>query len=105
MLQGTSADENTFGFQEYAYELRYSENRVSSEMRSNASNTLDSRHLADDYATLPTLGTAWIQNSTAIDRNIVVATSVSQPIQVNCLTTGRIARTLPMFSIPGLKRL
>lgn len=105
MMQGTSADDETFGFQEYAYELRYSENRVSAEMRSNYATSLDSRHMADDYATLPTLGSAWIQSSTDISRNIAVAAATADPIQLNTLVKGKIARTLPMFSVPGLMRL
>lgn len=104
-IQGTSADDETFGYNEYGYELRYSENRVTGEMRSNYATSLDSRHMADDYSSLPTLGSAWIQSSTDITRNIVIASSVADPIQLNCLATGRIARTLPMYSIPGLKRL
>ena len=105
MMQGTSADNNTFGFQEYAYELRYGENRVSAEMRSNYANSLDTKHMADDYATLPTLGTAWIQSNTPITRNIAVAANVADPIELNTMAKGRIARTLPMYSIPGLMRL
>lgn len=102
---GVAADNDTFGFQEYAYELRYSENRVTGEMRSNFATSFDSKHMADDYASLPTLGSAWIQSNTDIDRNIVVSTAVADPIELNCYVTGKIARTLPMFSIPGLKRL
>lgn len=104
-MQGTSADDNTFGYQEYAYELRYTDNMVTGEMRSNYANSLDSRHMADDYSSLPTLGSAWIQSNTAISRNIAVSAATADPIQLNTLATGRIARTLPMFSIPGLKRL
>lgn len=104
-MQGTSADDNTFGFQEYAYELRYSENRVSAEMRSNYATSLDSRHMADDYSSLPTLSAAWIQSNTPIERNVVVNPSVADPININALAKGRIARTLPMYSIPGLMRL
>lgn len=103
--QGTSADSQTFGFQEYAYELRYDENRVTGEMRSNYTTSLDKKHLADDYASLPTLGSAWIQSSTAISRNTVISAATADPIELNTLTKGMIARTLPMFSIPGLKRL
>lgn len=103
--QGTSADNDTFGYQEYAYELRYGMNRVSGEFRSNYATSLDSKHLADDYSSLPTLGTAWIQSNTAISRNLVVSASTSDPIEMNTLVTGKIARTLPMYSIPGLKRL
>lgn len=105
MLQGTSADENTFGYQEYAYELRYSENRVTAEMRSNYTTSQDSKHMADDYATLPTLGSAWIQSDTPISRNIAVSASVADPIELNMIVQGKIARTLPMFSIPGLTRI
>lgn len=104
-IDGSSADDETFGYQEYAYELRYSENRVTGEMRSNYATSLDSKHLADDYASLPTLGSAWIQSNTDISRNIVVDTSVADPIELNTMASGRIARTLPMYSIPGLYRL
>lgn len=104
-IQGTSADDQTFGYQEYGYELRYSMNYVSGEMRSNYVTSLDSRHMADDYSSLPTLGSAWIQSNTAISRNIAVSASTADPVQLNTLVSGTIARTLPMFSIPGLKRL
>lgn len=103
--QGTSADDQTWGYQEYAYELRYGLNRVSGEMRSNYTTSLDSRHMADDYASLPTLGSTWIQSNTPISRNLVVSAATADPIQLNTLATGMMARTLPMFSIPGLKRL
>lgn len=105
MLQGSAADDNTFGYQEYAYELRYGQNRVSAEMRSNYATSLDSRHMADDYATLPTLGSSWIQSNTDISRNIAVDASTADPIELNTVVDGRIARTLPMYSIPGLLRL
>lgn len=104
-MQGTSADNNTFGFQEYAYHLRYGENRVSAEMRSNYPTSLDSRHMADDYSSLPTLGSAWIESNTPISRNIAVSASTADPIQLNTKVVGRIARTLPMYSVPGLMRL
>ena len=105
-FQGVDAtDTSTFGFQEYAYELRYGMNRVSGEMRSNYATPLDSRHMADDYASLPTLGSAWIVSNTAISRNIAVSAATADPIQINSMLHGQIARTLPMYSIPGLKRL
>lgn len=102
---GAAADDQTFGYQEYGYELRYSLNKVTGEMRSNYATSLDSRHMADDYAALPTLGSAWIQSNTAISRNIAVSAGTADPIQLNTLVSGRIARMLPMYSIPGLLRL
>lgn len=100
-----AADDQTFGYQEYGYELRYSENRVTGEMRSNYATSLDSRHMADDYSSLPTLGTAWIKSNTAISRNIAVSAATADPIQINSLVSGKIARTVPMYSIPGLNRI
>lgn len=100
-----AADDTTFGYQEYGYELRYSENMVTGEMRSNYATSLDSRHMADDYSALPTLGSAWIVSNTAISRNIAVAAATADPIQMNTLVSGKIARTLPMYSIPGLNRI
>lgn len=104
-FQGVASDEDTFGFQEYGYELRYSENRVTSEMRSNYATSLDSKHMALDFSSVPTLSAAYIQSFTPISRNIAVDTSVADPIEISMMTHGRIARTLPMFSIPGLNRL
>lgn len=104
-MQGTAADDQTFGFQEYGYQLRYGLNRVSGEMRSNYATSLDSRHMADDYSSLPTLGSAWITSNTTISRNIAISAATADPIQINSIMSGKIARTLPMFSIPGLMRL
>lgn len=98
-------DNATFGYQEYGYELRYSENRVSGEFRSNYATSLDSRHMADDYSSLPTLGAAWIVSNTAISRNTVVSAATADPIHLNTLASGRIVRTLPMYSVPGLTRI
>lgn len=105
MSSNDTNNEATFGYQEYAYELRYQDNMVTSEMRSNYALSLDSKHMADDYASLPTLGSAWIVSNTDISRNIVVSTATADPIELNTFATGMIARTLPMYSIPGLKRL
>lgn len=100
-----AADTATWGFNEYGYEMRYGENRVSGEMRSNASNSRDSQHMADEYTGAVGLSAGWIISNTPIDRNIAVASNVAMPIQLNCLAEGKFARTLPMYSIPGLLRL
>ena len=106
-FQGTNAgaDDDTFGYQEYGYELRYEDNYISSEMRSSFATSKDYLHMADDYSTLPTLGSAWIESQTPISRNLVVASGTADPIEISSIVKGKIARTLPMFSIPGLMRL
>ena len=74
-------------------------------MRSNFATILDSMHMAFDPSSLPTLSGAFIQSQTDISRNIAVSASTADPIRLNTMVSGRIARTLPMYSIPGLKRL
>lgn len=101
----TGSNNNPFGYNEYGYELRYTKNRVSAEMRSNYAQSLDVRHMADDYLNLPSLNGAWIQNNTPIDRNLAVSQAVGDPIELSLLATGKISRTLPMYSVPGLTRL
>lgn len=105
-VAGSANDTLVYGYNEYGYELRYSENQVSGEMRSNFPTSKDSKHMAYDFSntTVP-LSDAFITSFTPIERNIVVNPSVADPIELNCLASGKIARTLPMYSIPGLYRL
>lgn len=98
-------DDAPIGYQEYGYELRYQDNHVSAEMRSSYPQSRDYLHMADDYATRPTLSGAWIESQTPISRNLVVETEVADPIEITTMVKGRHVRTLPMFSIPGLMRL
>lgn len=94
-----------WGYQEYGYEMRYDDNMVSAEMKSDYVQSLDAYHMADDPATQPVMNSAWIQSSTPIDRNIAVAQSVSDSIRANMYTSGSISRCLPMYSVPGLMRI
>lgn len=80
-------------------------NRVSGEFRSNYATSKDSKHLADDYSSLPALNAAWIVSNTAISRNIVVSAATADPIELNTLVKGVKARVMPMYSVPGLNRL
>ena len=103
---GTDVTDNgAYGYQEYAYWMRYDDNMVTSEMRSSYPQSLDYKHMAFDEAGLPPLNGTNIQSYTPIDRNIVVASGTSDPIQINSLIKGTIARTLPMYSVPGLTRI
>ena len=58
--QGTSADENVFGYQERYAEYRYKPSQITGLFRSAAAGSLDSWHLAQDFATLPTLNGQFI---------------------------------------------
>ena len=100
-LQGTSKDEEAFGYQERYAEYRYMPDIVTGEMRSNYSASLDIWHWADDYNALPTLGSDWIdEDKTNIQRTLAVQNhdQFFGDFWFNCIMT----RPMPMFSVPGL---
>lgn len=106
-VEATGVDANdmlAFNYNDYAYWLRYSRNFVTAEMRSNYPQSLDSRHMAYEF-TSTSFNSAFIASFTPIDRNIVVQTSVADPIELNTIFKGRIVRKLPVYSVPGLNRL
>jgi hypothetical protein len=51
--QGTSADDNVFGYQERFAEYRYKPSQITGKMRSTSSTSLDSWHLAQEFSALP----------------------------------------------------
>ena len=58
--QGTSADSQTFGYQERYAEYRYKPSQITGKMRSNATGSLDVWHLAQDFTALPALNASFI---------------------------------------------
>ncbi len=97
---GTANDALVFGYQERFAEYRYKPSLVTGDMRSNHAQSLDTWHLAQDFATLPTLSDLFIQENPPVDRIIAVT---SEPhmlfdayFQLKC------ARPMPMYSVPGL---
>jgi hypothetical protein len=98
--QGTSADEETFGYQERYAEYRYCPSLITGKFRSNATGTLESWHYAQEYASLPLLGDSWIQvTDTNVQRTLAVA---SEPQFIfDSLFKLRCTRPMPVNSIPG----
>lgn len=92
-------DEAIFGYQERWAEYRYKPSIVTGAFRSNAAATLDSWHLSQDFASLPALNAAFIEDDPPIDRVVAVP---SEPqwlfdgyFQMNCV------RPMPLYGVPG----
>ena len=98
--QGTSTDEETFGYQERYAEYRYKPSSITGKFRSNATGTLESWHYAQEYASLPLLGDSWIQvTDTNVQRTLAVA---SEPQFIfDSLFKLKCTRPMPVNSIPG----
>lgn len=101
--QGNSEDDEVFGYQEAWADYRYKPNRVTGEMRSAYTQSLDVWHLADDYAQRPSLSDSWIrEDKSNIDRVLAVNSSVSNQFFADIYVQNRATRPMPMYSIPGL---
>ncbi len=101
--QGNAEDDEVFGYQEAWADYRYKPNRVTGEMRSAYTQSLDVWHLADDYAKRPSLSDSWIREDKAnIDRVLAVTSSVSNQFFADIYIQNRATRPMPMYSIPGL---
>lgn len=101
--QGTSQDDEVFGYQEAWADYRYKPNRVAGEMRSAYTQSLDVWHLADDYAALPTLSDSWIrEDPSPVDRVLAVQSNTANQLFADIYVKNRSTRPMPMYSIPGL---
>lgn len=104
MLTGTSTDEETFGYQEAWADYRMKPNRVSGKMRSNATETLDFWHYADNYSEVPTLSTGWMEEGNKeIARTLIVQ---NEPQFFGAIRiANKTTRRMPLYSVPGLYKL
>ncbi len=94
---------DVFGYQERWSEYRYKPNRVSAEMRPNVANSLASWHLADNYASVPTLSDSWIREDRSIvDRVLAVGSQNANQVFADIYFKAFYTRPMPMYSIPGL---
>ncbi len=98
--QNVAADDLVFGYQERFAEYRYKPSLVTGIMRSDAVGTLDSWHLSQDFASLPVLDDAFIQDNPPVDR--VIATPADPHFIFDSYFKLRCARPMPLFGDPGM---
>lgn len=100
-LDGSSADEEVFGYQEAWADYRYQPNIITGEMRSNYAQSLDIWHWADDYSSRPYLDSEWIDEPTEnVERTLAIQ---DQDQFFGDFYFGSIwTRPMPLYSIPGL---
>ena len=98
---GKPYNDEAFGYQEAWADYRFMPSIVTGEMRSNYSQSLDIWHYADDYSSLPTLSSDWIDEPKEnMDRTLAVQ---NQDQLFGDFYFGAIwTRPMPMYSIPGL---
>lgn len=100
---GVSKNDLPFGYQERYAEYRYKPSKITSKFRSTAQGTLDSWHLSQKFLNLPTLNSTFIQSNTPLERALAVP---SQPdILADFYFSLKCVRPMPVYSVPGLRRL
>ena len=100
MAQGTAADETVWGYQERFAEYRYKPSIISGTFRSSHPQSLDSWHLAQDFATLPVLDDDFIVENPPVDR--IIAVQDEPQFLFDSYTRMQCARPMPMYGVPGL---
>ena len=96
--QGTSADDNVFGYQEIYAEYRYKPSMLTGKMRSNVTGSLDSWHLAQDFSSLPSLNASFIEENTPVDR--VIAINTEPQLLLDMYFDLKCARPMPTYGTP-----
>ena len=100
---GSSADSNVFGYQERWAEYRYNPSQISGLFKSTSSGTIDGWHLAQKFTSLPTLNSTFIQDSPPVSRIVAVGASANgQQFLCDMFFNNRVARPMPLYSVPGL---
>lgn len=98
--QGTTADDDVFGYQERYAEYRYKPSMITGIMRSTATGTLDNWHVAQNFGSLPALNASFIEENPPIDR--VVAVTTEPDLLFDAHFDLKCARPMPTYSVPGL---
>lgn len=102
-LFGSAPSEQVFGYNEAWYDLRYRPNRVSGQMRSGVSDSLDFWHFADYYSSAPILNSQFIEETPSyVDRAITVESSAQDQFIVDFWVQNIAYRVLPTYSVPSL---
>lgn len=98
--QGTSTDDEAFGYQERYAEYRYKPSLITGQFRSTYAQSLDYWHLAQDFASLPVLNDEFIVDNPPVER--VVAVTTEPQFLYDSVINLKTARPMPVYGVPGL---
>nr|QJB18972.1 MAG: major capsid protein [Microvirus sp.] len=102
-VRGDANDNNVFGYQERWAEYRYNPALITGLFKSTSAGTIDGWHLAQKFTSLPTLNSTFIQESPPVDRILAVGAAANgQQFLCDTFFSNRVARPMPMYSVPGL---
>ncbi len=98
-------DDIVFGYTGRYDEHRFLNSKLTGLMRPDASGTLASWHLSEDFATAPTLGPTFIESSTSVPLDRAIAIPSEPHMIADFYHQIKAALPLPTNGVPGLTRL
>lgn len=100
---GSANDDLTFGYQERWAEYRYMPSMITGYFRSTDATPLDAWHLSQEFGSLPTLNSTFIQETPPVNRIVAaLAGANGQEFLFDSFFDCRAVRPMPMYSVPGL---
>ena len=100
-VSGSSVDDDVFGYQERYAELRYKNSKLAGKMKPDASGTLAAWHLSEDFASLPTLGSTFIESNTGTPLDRAIAVPTEPHFIFDAYFDLKCARPMPLYGVPG----
>lgn len=105
-LFASAGADDVFGYQEAWADLRYRPSRVSGQLASKSTNTMDIYHFGDEYANAPTLSEGFINET---DSNFARTVAIDDTVQTDSdqfvfdiYVQNDAIRELPVYSVPSL---
>lgn len=97
---GQPVNDDVFGYQERYAEYRYFPSMITGKLRSTDAQSLDAWHLAQEFESLPTLNSDFIQENAPFSR--VIAVPSEPEFIADVFFTEKCVRPMPVFGEPGL---
>lgn len=97
---GSSSDDDVFGYQERYAEYRYKPNMITGKLRSTDPQSLDVWHLAQKFDNRPVLNEEFISENVPLARSLAVTTEPQ--LILDCWFDLSCVRPMPVYSVPGL---
>lgn len=98
--QGTSKDDEVFGYQERYAEYRYFPSMITGKLRSTDPQSLDVWHLSQKFDSLPTLSAQFIEDNPPVER--ILAVQNEPQFIIDSYVEMKCARPMPVYGVPGL---
>lgn len=101
-VDGTTDDNDIFGYQERYAEYRYKPSLITGKFRSSDPQSLDIWHLSEDFGSRPLLNSDFIEDKTDVNIDRVIAVNTEPQFLLDVYMNLKCARPMPVYSVPGL---